>query len=45
MHGASEEDAEGQEAEATMALLRGRAPVEYAYAALGVLGEVAVWGV
>jgi len=43
--GASEEDAEGREAEAAMALLRGRAPVEYTYTALGVLGEVAVWGV
>ena len=43
-HGVSKEDAKRQEAEAAMALLRGWVPVEYAYATLGVLGEVTVWG-
>jgi len=39
MHG---KDTEGGEAEATLAMLRGLAPVEDTYAVLGVLGEVAV---
>ena len=42
-HGMREEDTEGGETEAALAVLGGLAPVEDAYAALGVLGEVAVW--
>lgn len=45
-HGAREEDAKGGEAEAALALLGGRAPVEDTDAASGVLGgEVTVWWV
>ncbi len=42
-HGMHGKDTKGGEAEAALAMLRGLAPVEDAYAALGVLGKVAVW--
>lgn len=40
-HGAREENAEGGEAEAALALLRGRTPVEDADTAMGIVCEVA----
>jgi hypothetical protein len=43
-HGAREENAEGGEAEAALALLGGLTPVEDADATMGVIGEVAVIG-
>jgi hypothetical protein len=42
-HGAHEENAKGGEAEAALALLRGRTPVEDADAAMGIVSKVTAW--